>query len=114
MSGDSPHEPKSEAVVNRTRFVDGAYTYNWEPKGDPIPEPVVDRFKRLPLPMQMRIAASVIDSVNRRRSEIASMPPLDHSWNSSSLHRWADAFEAEDHEDIRCDGCTCPDPENCK
>lgn len=59
-------------------------------------EPVSTEFDRLPLPMQMRVAASVIDKVNRRAGDIKSMPPLDHEWCSSSLHRWAEAWEVED------------------
>lgn len=48
------------------------------------------------LPERMRYAASVINAVNRRASDLQQMPPIDREWNSSSLHRWADAWEVED------------------
>ena len=68
------------------------------PELSDIPEPVMARFKRLPFPMQMRVAADVMDAVNQRYRR--EYPTAGNSANEpispSSMRYLADYWQQAD------------------
>lgn len=73
---------------------------NEQPSLEPLPEPVMAKFDRLPLPMQMRVAANVMDEVNRIHRERAPMAgnSRNEPISASSMRYLADFWE---HEMVR-------------
>jgi hypothetical protein len=63
-----------------------------------LPEPVMAQFDRLPLPMQMRVAAEVLRKVNQRCVSNGRRDAAHENWWPSKLAGYATLFDREDYD----------------
>ena len=61
-----------------------------------LPEPVMAQFDRLPLPMQMRVAADVLRRVNQRCMSHGDSAAAYENWWPTKLREFAESFESDD------------------
>lgn len=63
-----------------------------------MPEPVMAEFDRLPLPMQMRVAADVLRKVNQRCVSNGRRDTAVENWWPTKLTEFAAVFDREDYD----------------
>lgn len=63
-----------------------------------LPEPVMTQFDRLPLPMQMRVAAEVLRKVNQRCVSNGRRDEAYENWWPTKLTEFAAIFDREDYD----------------